>query len=671
MEEKCKDEKGARKVWADDEALMNPDDTERRDVEWLASRGVSETASYRFVSNSEYHNGSGYGCRTNGNEVCAVLPKAAHVQDPYSDGTLKALEKALCTYRWKYADLSRYNESSWLKEAIFRGMGNEGRIMLTVALCDDIQARYGRNAQELIAMGADVNMAVPVQWTGGAGDSMVLRTPLMCALQVFLHCRRTVCWTPFGASSHTSDGERGRNRSSGDSDRFFMFEGLLASGASPMEAVIAPVKRDMHGSKAKSIKMALYTVLDILRDGVDELVSDTLGMDIPDDMSVLRSSAALPVAIESMGRRFPEFMQLLECGCATAPNTYGTPDQLKIERFVPATIGTMLHYSRVPSLVTYARTLGLVPVNGAPFSQAELFSIMGCRLADMWRGEADHVVSRIMDAAFASGEVDVEGRAPMAGTTFSFYKKGDKSKGKGGDDDVKVRCFSGTLVSEFAGASSRGLSRQVAHSTMDAFKAYGMDVAGRRAPKFPEGATRVSSYQYDWWRSGILHAAAMFSDFDYNARYRLKAMDYVMEHGADVDARDDKGLTPLMKLVYNFGAAHSTSPSRREQLDIARRLLEHGADPNAVDDSGRDAVAILVERFKRLSNSTSMEKVRYTDSTALVSMLGEFGYSGEAKMPDGTYPEDGWQHPLALYIAAVRRAAADCRKNILGIQPPA
>ena len=55
---------------------------------------------------------------------------------------------------------------------------------------------------------------------------------------------------------------------------------------------------------------------------------------------------------------------------------------------------------------------------------------------------------------------------------------------------------------------------------------------------------------------------------------RTEGVQVLLEHNASIDSQDNYGKTPLYSTIYY------AQKERQESLDIARRLLEHGADPN-------------------------------------------------------------------------------------------
>ena len=96
--------------------------------------------------------------------------------------------------------------------------------------------------------------------------------------------------------------------------------------------------------------------------------------------------------------------------------------------------------------------------------------------------------------------------------------------------------------------------------------------------------------------STALLALAVFSNYD-----EIKLM---LDHGADVNARDDSGRTPLM-----FAANCDCQPVNTVQL-----LIEHGADINA----------------KNLSGMTALDAARLHGNTQMIDFLIKSGAKGEA-----------------------------------------
>ena len=86
-------------------------------------------------------------------------------------------------------------------------------------------------------------------------------------------------------------------------------------------------------------------------------------------------------------------------------------------------------------------------------------------------------------------------------------------------------------------------------------------------------------------RSGMtaLHGAA--------AQCKTEVIKFLLEKGSDINARDDKGRTPLMHGAGNGGKTH------------VQALLDAGADIAAVDNDGHDAIWHTTDGFRQPQNA--------------------------------------------------------------------
>lgn len=120
----------------------------------------------------------------------------------------------------------------------------------------------------------------------------------------------------------------------------------------------------------------------------------------------------------------------------------------------------------------------------------------------------------------------------------------------------------------------------------------------------------------------------------YDAKCLLDAIDWLLDAGADIEARDSEGRTPLMHAACNDGAATSA-------------LLASRADPNARDHGGRTALHHLCN-----SSAQSGRKARYQAMRWLL----------RAGADPNLMDHDG-RTPLALAVgttqAAIVRALAE------------
>lgn len=76
---------------------------------------------------------------------------------------------------------------------------------------------------------------------------------------------------------------------------------------------------------------------------------------------------------------------------------------------------------------------------------------------------------------------------------------------------------------------------------------------------------------------------------------RLEAAEVLLRHGADIDSKDHRGLTPLQALVE---PGRGYVDTYYDPFPAARFLLDRGADVNALSDDGKTALDMAIEQDK-------------------------------------------------------------------------
>jgi ankyrin repeat protein len=110
-------------------------------------------------------------------------------------------------------------------------------------------------------------------------------------------------------------------------------------------------------------------------------------------------------------------------------------------------------------------------------------------------------------------------------------------------------------------------------------------VADRRRAQ-PEGTRRVVALLLD--RGAVIDARNWDQVTPLHQAVRARnvaAVEVLLAHGADANARDRRGSTPLRRAVCGTGAG-GTAGTSDLMVVLARLLLEHGADPDARDERG-------------------------------------------------------------------------------------
>ncbi|RGP63182.1 ankyrin repeat-containing [Fusarium sporotrichioides] len=93
--------------------------------------------------------------------------------------------------------------------------------------------------------------------------------------------------------------------------------------------------------------------------------------------------------------------------------------------------------------------------------------------------------------------------------------------------------------------------------------------------------------------------------------WQIEALRYVLAKGADIEARNDTGMTPLMAAVYE------TYPSNHGHWneEAVRVLLEHGANPNAT----------IMVRTKNGTSEAGLSIIEMCRDPGIVKLLLEYG----------------------------------------------
>ncbi|KAH8595467.1 ankyrin repeat-containing domain protein [Bisporella sp. PMI_857] len=103
-----------------------------------------------------------------------------------------------------------------------------------------------------------------------------------------------------------------------------------------------------------------------------------------------------------------------------------------------------------------------------------------------------------------------------------------------------------------------------------------LDVIKVLVEKVKVDVNRISNRYGYIYKATALHWLAVGAHF-----WNIEAIGYLLDHGADVEARNARGETPLIVAV---GSEH---PNGFWKEEIMRVLLERGANPNALRDDGK------------------------------------------------------------------------------------
>lgn len=674
--------------WSSTEFMHSPGEVAKRDVEWLGSVGVHGLVERAFFSKGAHIGSSSYqyaGSSYKGGEVRVQLPASVHVQDLWKDGACAARSAARDRFD---VEFSGRMDLQWLSSAIDKGLADEPVEVLTYALCEALRVMSGRVADALVAMGADVNMAVPnPRGRSCTGEDTAFCTPLMVAV-------RSACGDYVSTTGNSrASNAFGRNCVGGWSGGtdcrqvqvMDAIECLLNHGASPMEAVLFPVEHRWGTSGKARPKSALFTMVrplvQTMRMAVHRYGDRTVAMD---DRESAAASIAMCGIVEEFASRFPGFVDLLKCAGFPVPvrlqerdlasGAYGSAKT--VDAYIPSQFATCAMYSGCRPLIDLASGLGLVPMSGKPFAVSELEAVSLDR--NFWDDcdcMAHTSACGAVEAAFSSCTMPAgQGRNTV------FAAASMASYGGDGPWDEAYSFRPETAMSHLLCMGGGGIHGKAFCSTLDTAQAYGVPVDST-APWCREGVKAAVAHNRCEWVHGPVHSTVAESDWEKLDRSgTMLPMEYALENGADLEARRD-GMTPLLHLVYEFASAGSSSNLRSRLLGIARTLLEYGADPNALTDysktpghsgdpvvpDGMDAIGVVVHIMKNIrDDKTLFQRSRYEDCASLVTALVCSGLSTENRLPDGRFPEEGWQHPLAMFIEGMRNRARRDREETLG-----
>jgi ankyrin repeat protein len=86
----------------------------------------------------------------------------------------------------------------------------------------------------------------------------------------------------------------------------------------------------------------------------------------------------------------------------------------------------------------------------------------------------------------------------------------------------------------------------------------------------------------------------------------LEVVTALLNHGAEIEAREGTGKTPLLLAISRNYNSNAKSCTHNEK--VVNYLLERGADPYAVDDAGKDAFELAGDRNYTLSEVGKFER---------------------------------------------------------------